>query len=243
MSKRDAGNEEEKKIPSLEELIAIVQQPGIKLWQEKRRRIKIQTPEGRVITIPYDDEVYARLKQAREEYKARAKKGTEQPQRMVVSDITLWNTVIARRRPLIESLIERVGWLQEALLDIGMNTLLFTFMISKEDDPDKMVETLVKIREKDKFVSYIMDKLLSLYLAAGDVNAVEELRYRIRELEAENAMLHDLLQKMKLANMDLSKKLDIALSVMSREQLERYARILTIKSLVPKSGVVSGGQQ
>ena len=65
VSKEQATNEEERKIPSLDELVALVQQPKIKLWQEKKKRIKIQTPEGRVITIPYDEEVYARLKQAR----------------------------------------------------------------------------------------------------------------------------------------------------------------------------------
>jgi len=218
------------KIPSVEDLEQLVKQPGIKLWHDRQRNyIRIRLPEGRTINIPYDEDVYNRLKAAREEYKkGGTAKVTSKP---VMSDLTLWNTVISRRRPLIESLISKVAWLQEALLDVGMNTLLFAFTISKEADPNKITELLGKIRDKDEFVGYITNKLISLYMSSKGFEEVEELRRKIIELEAENAILRETVERLRSVNQDLSSKLELAMSLMDKPALTKYARILTIKSV------------
>ncbi|RLG79763.1 MAG: hypothetical protein DRO09_03975, partial [Thermoprotei archaeon] len=103
-----APGEREERL-SVEELMEIVKDRNARLWRDvKKNLIRIRLPSGRSISIPYEEEVYLRLKEARDE--ALGRKGTATTvARAVVSDIALWNTFIAKRRPLIEELIARVS--------------------------------------------------------------------------------------------------------------------------------------
>lgn len=236
------GEETESSKPTLEELLELARQ-GWYIWVDKRiDKIRLRDPEtGRSISIPYDPEIYDRLRKARKEgMKERGEKtGSETPRRSpaVTSDITLWNTFIGKHRPLIESLISRVAWLQDAVIDIGINTLLFTLMISNEK-PDTLIDTLKQIKDKDVFIGYVMDKLVTLYLSSKGLEEVDKLRERIKELELENAVLYEALQKktgelekIKKIATDLKTKLDIALSIMNSDELRRLMKIYLMASI------------
>lgn len=237
------NDEEETKQYSLEELIEMAKS-GWHLWYDKKyNRIRLRDPETRrTISIPYDEELYKRLKSAKE----KSKKNAEQEEKQeatgfkkkvqVVEDIALWNTFIGKHRPLIESLISRISWLQDAVLDIGMNALIFSMLVSREN-PEDIKEVINKIHDRNEFVAYVMDKLHSLYVASKGLDTIEELKLKIRQLEAENAVLYQLIQSKneeinKYKNMvnNLKRKLDIALSIMNRKELKQYLRVLILTS-------------
>lgn len=239
--------------PSLEELMDMARS-GWHLWYDRRgNRIRLRDPVTRkTVSVPYDEELYKRLKKAKEEGKKarQQEKGEEERGRPrkaspITTDIALWNTFIGKHRPLIESLILRVGWLQDAIIDIGMSALIFAMLVSREE-PENLKEVVSKIRDKDEFVGYVMDKLHTLYVAAKGLDEIEELKNRIRELEAENALLYYVLtNKSREADMyrslaqDYKRKLDIAVSVMRREELREYLKRLTVTISMKGYGKVS----
>jgi len=244
---------------TLEELLEMARK-GYHIWYDRRyNRIRLRDPETRkTISIPYDEAIYERLKEAKREAKKQAKSGEGESgeekrgrpkiSKPITDDVTLWNTFIGKHRPLIESLISRVGWLQDAIIDIGINAMLFAMLVSREQ-PDKLKEIMMQIHDKDAFVSYIMDKLHSIYTAAQGLDKIEELKMKVRELEMYNAVLYDTLMKRveevkKLREMlqDMKHKLDIAISIMSRKELKQFMRSIIISSFA-RRGTESGGEE
>lgn len=224
--------------PTLDDLIEYARS-GWYLWHDRKyNRIRLRDPEtGKTLSIPYDPEIYERLKKAKDEGKKGRKEEKPAKKPPVTSDIMLWNTFIGKHRPLIESLISRIGWLQEAVLDIGMNTLLMTLIIADES-PEKLVEVLRKIRDRNEFVGYVMDKLFNIYLSTRDVEIVSKLRERIKELEVQVAILEDIVRKrneeierLKVIAGDLKTKLDMALSIMSSDELRRLMKAYTVSAI------------
>ena len=219
-----APGEREERL-SVEELMEIVKDRNARLWRDvKKNLIRIRLPSGRSISIPYEEEVYLRLKEARDE--ALGRKGTATTvARAVVSDIALWNTFIAKRRPLIEELIARVSWFQSAVLDIGANVVLLSFLIGEPEEPERIPEILADIKDKDKFVGFVMEKILTVYQAAKGVDEIARLRERVRMLEAENAVMKMALDRLRVTAADLRRKLDIALATMSAPELRTFAKV------------------
>jgi len=243
---------------TLDELLEMARK-GYHIWYDRRyNRIRLRDPETRkTISIPYDEAIYERLKEAKNEAKKQAKsnegersedrRGRSKVSKPVTDDVMLWNTFIGKHRPLIESLISRVGWLQDAIIDIGINAMLFAMLVSREQ-PDKLKEIMTQIHDKDAFVSYIMDKLHSIYTAAQGLDKIEELKMKVREIEMYNAVLYDTLMKRveevkKLREMlqDMKHKLDIAISIMSRKELKQFMRSIIISSFA-RRGTESGGE-
>ncbi len=236
----------------LEELLEMARK-GYHIWYDKKgNRIRLRDPETRkTISIPYDEELFRRLKKAKEEAKKETKQEVQKTKKqpVTVDDITLWNTFIGKHRPLIESLIARISWLQDAVLDIGMNALLFAMLVSRET-PDTLKDVLEQVHNKDAFVSYVMDKLHSIYVAAQGLDQIEELKLRIRELEAQVAVLYEAvkqkneeLNKYRMLVEDLRRKLDMALSIMSRKELKQYMRSLLISTISRYSAEKEAGEK
>lgn len=245
---------------TLEELLEMARK-GYHIWYDRRyNRIRLRDPETRkTISIPYDEAIYERLRKAKEEAKkgkkeggaeeATEKRGRPKAVKPVTDDIALWNTFIGKHRPLIESLISRVGWLQDAIIDIGINSLLFAMLVSREQ-PDKLREVMTQIHDKDAFVAYIMDKLHSIYTAAQGLDKIEELKLKVRELEMYNAILYDSLMKRteelrKAREMihELKRKLDIAISIMSKKELKQFMRAIIISGMARRGEEIAGEAQ
>ena len=245
---------------TLEELLDMARK-GYHIWYDRRyNRIRLRDPETRkTISIPYDEAIYERLRKAKEEAKKGKKEGetgevTEKRGRPkavkpVTDDIALWNTFIGKHRPLIESLISRVGWLQDAIIDIGINSMLFAMLVSREQ-PDKLREVMTQIHDKDAFVAYIMDKLHSIYTAAQGLDKIEELKLKVRELEMYNAILYDSLmkraeelRKAKEMIYELKRKLDIAISIMSKKELKQFMRAIIISGMARRGEEIAGETQ
>jgi len=250
---------------SLDELLEMARK-GYHIWVDRRyNRIRLRDPETRrTISIPYDEELYRRLKEAKEEARKgksgeeteqaeegekEEKRGRPKKQPLITSDVMLWNTFIGKHRPLIESLIFKIGWLQDAIIDIGMNALLFAMLVSRET-PETLKDVLAQIHDKDAFVSYVMDKLHSIYVAAQGLDQIEELKLKIRELEAQVAILYEAvkqkneeLNKYRALVEDLRRKLDMALSIMNRNELKQYMRALIISNMSKYSVEKEAGEE
>jgi len=218
--------------PTVDELIEMVKN-GAHLWLDrKRNRIRVRIPGVKTYQIPYDEEIWERLKkakeEAREEAKREAKTRVGQP---VISDISVWNAFIAKRRPLVEELIHKIGWLQSAILDIGMNTVLLTFLISGRTEVDELNELLVTLRDKDQFVNYVMDTLITIYKAAKGIDEVLKMRDQMKLLDLKLTLAKQMIERLMEENNMLKRKLDIALGVMNRKSLMKYAKILAVQGI------------
>ncbi|MBM1154932.1 hypothetical protein DRN94_003535 [archaeon] len=237
----------ERETLTLDELIDLVKK-GAYLWHDRQRnRIRIRIPGGRTYSIPYDEDVWHRLRAAKLESKE--ERVVSRPER-VVSDLTLWNTWIKRQRPLIEELISRISWFQSAVLDIGANTILLMTLVPTEEIPGTAEDLLSKLKElkdRDKFVGYVMDRLINLYIAARGEAEVAALRERSRELEVENSILWEAYMKHRVTSDELKRKLDLALATMCDKDLRKYTRILTLysigKSITEARMIISRGEE
>jgi len=214
-------------MPTLDELIEYVKQ-GAHLWYDRERnRIRVRVPGLKSFSIPYDEHIWRKLREAKGET-VEEQKALKQP---AVSDVSLWNTIIAKRRPLIEELIEKVGWFQSAVLDIGTNTILISFLISGKRKPEEIKSLLESIKDKKQFVSFIMENIMTLYQAATDVDALKRLRERNRLLDLKLTLAKETVDSLYRENQNLRRRLDIALSVMDRKGLIRYAKVLALSSI------------
>lgn len=223
---------ETKETPTVDELIEMVKN-GAHLWLDrKRNRIRVRLPGVKTYQIPYDEEIWEKLKkakeEAREEAKREAKTRVGQP---VISDISVWNAFIAKRRPLVEELISKIGWLQSAVLDIGMNTVLLTFLISGRTEVDELNELLMTLRDKDQFVNYVMDTLITIYKAAKGIDELMKMRDQLRIMDIKLTLAKQVINKLMEENENLRRRLDIALGVMPRKSLLKYAKILAVQGI------------
>jgi len=230
--------------PSVDELVEVIKSdPNSRVAIERKEgvpyRIRI-VAGGRTYRIGYDESVYNKLKEAESEARSRKESGSKGPQQ-VTSDIGIWTTYIRGKRPLVEQLVEKLAWLQGALIDIGANAFL-AVMLASGEDPDRISERLGSLNDKETLVNYVTDKLLTFISAAKDVSTISSLKERVAALEVQNALLTESLEKLKLYAGDLRRKLDIALSIMGSSELRRYAKVLMMESLgrVIQERVVSG---
>ena len=233
----------------LEELI----KDGWQLWVDrKKNKIRLRDPQTRkTISIPYDEAIYERLRKLKEEIRKERRAIRTKPA-VVSGDLTLWNTFVGKHRPLIESLIARVSWLQDAIIDIGINTLLLVLMVTNEK-PEDLVKVIGEIHDRDKFVAYIMNKIVDIYMAAKGADEISKLRERIAELEAKLALLEEALEnyrqryeEMKIIAGDLKTKLDIALSIMNERELRKMLKVMAVSSfrhISSRFGPPSGGPE
>lgn len=155
-------------------------------------------------------------------------------QTSLLTDIGLLTTFVTKRRPLLEEIINKVGWLQKALLDIGLNVFLFMITINKgsEDiDQNDIVNILGEIRDSDRLVEYIMDQLLNMYISAQGSKAVDELRKRIIMLEAENKLLFNMVSRSRVALTTFRRLLDLAISFMDQEGIREFIKKASILGL------------
>jgi len=213
--------------PTVEDLIEMVRN-GASFWYDKRgNRIRVRDKvTKKTYSIPYDLDIYARLEQAKIE--AEEKKETPAPKRNIVSDISLWNTWIRKRRPLLEQVVERVAWFQDAIYEVGANTILLMFFINNPAEAEELPMLVRNLKDKDRFVTFIMDRLANLYAASKGVDEINRLREKVSELMVENALLTNMVEKLNAKLADLQYKFNLALGIMCEKDLRKYSKAITI---------------
>jgi hypothetical protein len=146
------------------------------------------------------------------------------------------------KRPLVEQLMEKLAWLQGAMLDIGAETFVAVLMASGEN-PDRIPEIVEGFNNREKFVNYVLDKLYNFISAAKSQQEVLAMREQLVERDLKLAMLEDKMEEMNVAMSVLMERLEklkrmyeMALSIMDTEQLDKHTRMLQIL------GIIEGGE-
>ena len=225
----------EPRIKTVDEAKELIRQ-GAKVWRDmNRNRIVLRMPDGSAYTLPYDDELYNELKNLYEEVKSKMEEEKEpavpRGRRRPMTDAEVWTTFVGRRRPLVEQLIDRVSWFQSAIIDIGINSMLLTFLMTNPAEADRLPEIVGKLKDRDRFVSFIMDRLVEIYSMSRGKEEIMRLRERAAELLAENAYLKSVLEKVVPATNRLRRYLEVAFACMDERALRRFTRIVTVDSL------------
>jgi hypothetical protein len=189
------------------------------------------------------------LKAVEQEVRASAGVGRGRTSAPGYSDIALFQTQIRGKRPLVEQLMDKLSWLQGAMLDFGAESLIAILLASGED-PDKIPQIIQGFNDKSTFVNYVITKLynlIKLTKECGDAAALREeltekdlklsiLEEKVNELYAMFSMLNEEVLKIKRMR-------DIALILMSDEQLSKYSKIIQVMGIaeVPEVPTESGG--
>jgi len=225
----------------------ILEQGG-NFWYEKAREyLVISTPEGKRKYIKLrDPELIKKLEQMKEEIKSKKKqeqteeeqeeseaKTQKKIQRSMLSDLGLWTAVVTAKRPLLTEIINRVSWLQSAIMDIGLNTVLFTLTIGGGDlEREDLERILGEIRDRERFVSYIMDKLISIFIASKGHEEIEKLRARITALEMEKNLATMIIEKLKTQLALYKRAYDVAVATMPPDVLRHYTKKAMVLGLL-----------
>ena len=219
------------RIRTVDEARELVRQGGRVYRDTVENRILIRMPDGTTYRLPYDESLFDELKALQREVQEEGAPEGERPhreRRTPVTDAQLWNTWIKKERPLVEDLIRRISWFQSAVLEIGANTLLLVFLMTEPAEVEKLPDIVKKVKDRDEFVNFVMNRLVDIYAASRGAEEVMEMRERVRELMAENAFLENLVYGLKARVDDLERKLAIAQACMCGRDLRKYAQVLTL---------------
>jgi hypothetical protein len=212
----------------------------VRVFREGQNKIRIDV-DDQTRRIPYNEDLFKKLQtvaaEVKETIRSRGKTSVAG-----TSDTALFSTQVRGKRPLVEQLMEKLTWLQGAMLDIGAETFVAVLMASGEN-PDRIPEIIQGFNDKEKFVNYVLDKLYNFISAAKSQQEALSLREQIVERDLKIAVLEDKLEEMSVAMSMMSARLErlnkmyeMALSIMDAEQLDKYTRMLQIL------GIIEGGE-
>jgi hypothetical protein len=208
-----------------------------RVWKE-RNKIRIDV-DGTTKKIPFDEELFTRLRAVASEVRQKLKSQEEaQTTRgrppVVTTDVGLFQIQVKGKRPLVEQLMEHLAWTEGAFLDIGKEATLATLIASGED-PSKIPQIIQQFNKKEDFVNYVMSKYYNFIEAStrcGDVSTYKEqvlerdikialLQEQISSLESQLNMLQDNLNRTR-------KMLEVALALMDDRQRDVFNRMLYV---------------
>ena len=212
----------------------------VRVFREGQNKIRIDV-DDQTRRVPYNEDLFKKLQavaaEVKETIRSRGKTSVAG-----TSDIALFSTQARGKRPLVEQLMEKLAWLQGAMLDIGAETFVAVLMASGEN-PDRIPEIIQGFNDKEKFVNYVLDKLYNFISAAKSQQEALSLREQIVERDLKIAVLEDKLEEMSVAmsmmsarHERLKRMYEMALSIMDAEQLDKYTRMLQIL------GIIEGGE-
>jgi hypothetical protein len=214
--------------------------------QEDKIRVDV---DGRSYLIPYNEEAYKKLKEVEQE--VRSAVGSSRGRTTVpgYSDVALFMTQVKGKRPLVEQLMDKLSWFQGAMLDVGAEALI-AILLAYGEDPDRIPQIIQGFNDRSTFVNYVITRLynlIKLTKECGDTAALREeltekdlklsiLEEKVNELYAMFSMLNEEVIKIKRMR-------DIALILMSDEQLSKYSKIIQIMGITesPIIPTESGG--
>jgi predicted RNase H-like nuclease (RuvC/YqgF family) len=228
--------------PAEEEIIDFIRsaKERVRVFREGQNKIRIDV-DDQTRRIPYNEELFKKLQavaaEVKETIRSRGRTSVAG-----TSDTALFSTQVRGKRPLVEQLMEKLTWLQGAMLDVGAETFVAVLMASGEN-PDRIPEIIQGFNDREKFVNYVLDKLYNFISAAKSQQEALSLREQLVERDLKIAVLEDKLEEMSVAVSMMSTRLErlkrmyeMALSIMDVEQLDKHTRMLQIL------GIIEGGE-
>jgi len=234
--------------PAEEEIIDFIRsaREKVRVFREGQNKIRIDV-DDQTRRIPYNEELFKKLQAVAAEVKE-AIRGRGRTSSAGTSDVALFSTQVRGKRPLVEQLMDKLAWLQGAMLDIGAETFVAVLMASGEN-PDRIPEIVEGFNNREKFVNYVLDKLYNFISAAKSQQEVLAMREQLVERDLKIAMLEDKMEEMNVAMsmlMERAEKLrrmyEMALSIMDAEQLDKHTRMLQLLGIIEGGGVQPPGQ-
>ena len=234
--------------PAEEEIIDFIRsaREKVRVFREGQNKIRIDV-DDQTRRIPYNEELFKKLQAVAAEVKE-AIRGRGRTSSAGTSDVALFSTQVRGKRPLVEQLMDKLAWLQGAMLDIGAETFVAVLMASGEN-PDRIPEIVEGFNNREKFVNYVLDKLYNFISAAKSQQEVLAMREQLVERDLKIAMLEDKMEEMNVAMsmlMERAEKLrrmyEMALSIMDVEQLDKHTRMLQLLGIIEGGGVQPPGQ-
>jgi len=196
--------------------------------------------DGMSKVIPYSDEVYEKLKALANEIRAQFRGSTSVPG---VSDVALFQATVRGKKPIVEQTMEKLAWLQGAILDFGSEAMIAILLASGEN-PDNIPEIVARSKDKDTFVNYMASKLYSIISAARECGDAAALRDEVLEKELKLYLLEEKFDELASQVVALASEVsrlrrmhEIALALMDQDQLERYSRVLQLAGLLREGGL------
>jgi hypothetical protein len=213
----------------------------VRVFREGQSKIRIDV-DDQTRRIPYNEDLFKKLQAVATEVKE-AIRGKGRTSAAGTSDVALFSTQVRGKRPLVEQLMEKLAWLQGAMLDIGAETFVAVLMASGEN-PDRIPEIVEGFNNRDKFVNYVLDKLYNFISAAKSQQELLALREQLIEKDLKLAMLEDKMDEIRTENLMLTEKIEklkrmyeMALAIMDKEQIDKHVRMLQI------IGIIEGGEE
>jgi len=157
------------------------------------------------------------------------------------SDISLWWTDVKSTKPILRSVIEKVGWMQDVIYDVGTMSLFMALMMSDVKDPAEAVRVMKGFSNKEDLELFITKRLVALYEARKDASKIVELEDDIRVLKAQVAMLKHVAEELKKERDELITENRILISLLNKDQLQKYYNT-KIFSKLSEVGVIARGE-
>jgi hypothetical protein len=218
----------------------------VRVFREGQNKIRIDV-DDQTKRIPYDEELMKKLQEVAQEVKEsiRASKGKTAVTGM--SDTSLFTVQVRGRKPLVEQLMDKLAWLQGAMLDIGSEAFIAVLMASGEN-PDRIPEIIQGFGDRDKFVNYVLEKLYNFISMAKAYPEVQSIKEQLWDREVRLSILEDkvddlfnLYTKVVEEMKKLRKRYEIAIALMDEEQRHRLNKILMATELISQSGESGNG--
>jgi len=232
----------------LEQIIRNAKDPSTVRVRRQEDKIRVDV-DGRSYLIPYNEEAYKKLKEVEQEVRASVGVGRGRTSVSGYSDVALFMTQVRGKRPLVEQLMDKLTWLQGAMLDFGAESLI-AILLATGEDPDKIPQIIQGFNDRASFVNYLITKLynlLKLTKECGDAAALrEELTEKDLKLSILEEKINELYTMFSMLNeevMKIKRMRDIALILMNDEQLSKYSKIIQIMGITeaPIIPTESGG--
>lgn len=160
-----------------------------------------------------------------------------------MSNIELWWTKVQRERPLIQGIVEKVGWMQDAIYDVGFAALFVSLQFAKVR-PDEVYSLLERFRDKDEFIRYVLQHLGALLESSKDAARILELEDERRALTVQLEFAKWVLEKLKEQRDEALMDLRMAIACMTERSLRRWADSMAMMSVAtpPPSSTQSSSQ-
>jgi len=143
----------------------------------------------------------------------------------LATDYRVWWERITQQRPLIEGIVKKVTWLQDAIWDIGFAAFMTLSQFSKVP-PNEWFDRLRQYQDKDVFVQDQLRFMAALLQASTKASIVAQLEKEVKALDIECELCIEAYNKLKEKYRNdiekLLKRMSLMVASMCDQDRERY---------------------
>jgi hypothetical protein len=143
----------------------------------------------------------------------------------LATDYRVWWERITQQRPLIEGVVKRVSWLQEALFDLGFASFL-TFSQFAKIPPEQWGDKLIQYQNREAFVKDMLMFMAALLEASKKASVITELEKKVKALDFECELCYEAFERLKEKYRNdtekLLKRMSLLVASMCDQDRERF---------------------